>query len=214
MRACVFECRHNCVSMWRQAREGTVRVAIWPFWNRFLEIKWFGHLAFSWPFFNLEENDIFLGLFWLNFNETSNILWYSKTYLIYFGKFSSKIWPSFGLFHHLRIWPFFKLLNAKFGLFYFLEPGNPGYGEPEKGFETNRIKSFIKWSNIKNPPKIRLEIPRRLLFLWIEKKTFHVCQWCRSFEKFIFNLLTFEKIAKFNLIKSIKNNYFKRMWNY
>ncbi len=36
-----------------------------------------------------------------------------------------KIWPLFGLFHHMRIWPFLKLLKAKFGLFYFLGPGNP-----------------------------------------------------------------------------------------
>ncbi len=46
------------------------------FWNSFLEIKGFGHLAFSWPFLNLEENSIFLGLFWQNFNKTYNILWY------------------------------------------------------------------------------------------------------------------------------------------
>ncbi len=89
------------------------------FWNSFLEIRGFGHLAFSWPFFNLEENSIFLGLFWQNFNKTYNILWYFKIFLIYFGKFSLKIWPLFGRFHHLRIWPFLTLLMAKFGLFIF-----------------------------------------------------------------------------------------------
>jgi hypothetical protein len=31
-------------------------------------------LAFSWPFFNLEENSIFLSLFWLNFNKSYNTL--------------------------------------------------------------------------------------------------------------------------------------------
>jgi hypothetical protein len=45
--------------------------------------------------------------------------------LIYFGKFSFKIWPLFDLFRHLGIWPFLKLLMAKFGLFNFLGPGNP-----------------------------------------------------------------------------------------
>ncbi len=65
------------------------------FWNSFLEIEGFGHLAFSWPFFNLEENSIFLGLFWQNFNKTYKILWYFKKILIYFRKFSYKIWPFF-----------------------------------------------------------------------------------------------------------------------
>ncbi len=107
-----------------------IRVVIWAlkrpnqpyfafFWNSFLEIKWFGHLAFSWPFFNLEENVFFSGRFWLNVNKTYNILWYFKIYLIYLCKFSLKIWPLFGLFHHLKFWPFLKLLMAKFGLFYF-----------------------------------------------------------------------------------------------
>ncbi len=91
------------------------------FWSSFLEIKWFGHLAF----FNLEENSIFLGLIWLNFNKSYSILWYFKIYLIYFSKFSLKIWPLLGLFYHLKIWPFLKLLIAKFGLLNFLGPGNP-----------------------------------------------------------------------------------------
>jgi hypothetical protein len=89
------------------------------FWNSFLEIKWFGHLAFSWPFFNLEENSIFLGLFWLNFNKTYNTLWNFKIYLLNFGRFSLKIWPLFGLFHHLRIWPFLNCLRPNLAFFIF-----------------------------------------------------------------------------------------------
>ncbi len=88
------------------------RVAIWPFLIQFSRNK------MIWPFglfFNLEENSVFLGLFWLNFNKTSNIFWFFKIYLIYFGKFSLKIWP-FIPFENLA---FFKLLMAKFGLFYF-----------------------------------------------------------------------------------------------
>ncbi len=34
--------------------------------------------------------------------------------MIYFGKFSLKIWPLFGLFPHFRIWPFLNKLMAKF----------------------------------------------------------------------------------------------------
>ncbi len=97
------------------------------FWNSFLEIKWFGHLDFSWLFFNLEDNSIFLSLFWLNFNKTYNTLWYFKFFLIYFGKFSLKIWPLFGLLHHMRIWPFLKLFTAKFGLFYFFGTWQPWF---------------------------------------------------------------------------------------
>ncbi len=76
------------------------------FWNSFLEIKWFGHLAFSWPFFNLEENSIFLGLFWINFSKTYNILWCFKkiwyilvNFLWKFGLYLAffTIWE-FGLF--------------------------------------------------------------------------------------------------------------------
>ncbi len=89
------------------------------FWNSFLEIKWFGHLAFSWPFFNLEENSIFLSLFWLNFNKSNNILWYFKNFMIYFRKISLKIWPLFGLFHHLRIWPFLKLHGQIWSFLFF-----------------------------------------------------------------------------------------------
>ncbi len=89
---------------------------IWTFWNSFLEIKWFGLFL---AFFNLEENSIFFSLFWLNFNKSYNTLWYFKNFLIYFSKFSLKIWPLFGLFHHLRIWNFLKLLMAEFGLFCF-----------------------------------------------------------------------------------------------
>jgi hypothetical protein len=46
--------------------------------------------------------------------------------LIYFGKFSLKIWPLFGLFHHLRIWPFFETAYGPICPFYFLGPGSPG----------------------------------------------------------------------------------------
>jgi hypothetical protein len=53
---------------------------------------------------------------------------YLKIFKNIFGKFSSK----FGLFHHLRIWPFLKLIMAKFGLFYFLGPGNPGISVKRK----------------------------------------------------------------------------------
>ncbi len=39
----------------------------WPFWNSLPEIKRFSHLAIFWPFSDLEENRIFLGLFWRHF---------------------------------------------------------------------------------------------------------------------------------------------------
>ncbi len=105
-------------------------IAIWPlkrpnqpnlsfFWKSFLEIKWFGHLAFSWPYFNLEENSIFLVLFWLNFNEASNILWYFKIYLIYFGKFSLKIWPLFGIFQFFGTWQPWYYLPTKVANWHF-----------------------------------------------------------------------------------------------
>ncbi len=79
------------------------------FCNSFLELKWFCHLPFSWPFFNIEEKSIFLGLFWLNFNKKCNILQYFKIYLIYFGKIYIEnlafftIWE-FGLFWNC-LWP-------------------------------------------------------------------------------------------------------------
>ncbi len=113
-------------------RHMKTRVAIWPF------LKQFSRNKMIWPFFNLEENGIFLGLFWLNFNETSNILWYFKISLTYFGRFSLKIWPIFGLFHHLRIW-LFKLFKAKFGPFSFLGPGNP---------DKDRSKTFLSWKHL------------------------------------------------------------------
>jgi hypothetical protein len=47
-----------------------------------------------WLFFDLEKC-IFLGLFWLDFGKTCNILRKSKINLIYFGKFSLQIWPFF-----------------------------------------------------------------------------------------------------------------------
>ncbi len=93
------------------------------FWNSFLEIKWFGHLAFSWPFFNSKENSIFLGLFRLNFNKNttfysiSKFIWYI---LVNFRWKFGLFWPFlafFGLFHNIRIWLFLKRLMAKFGLF-------------------------------------------------------------------------------------------------
>ncbi len=74
-------------------------------------------------FFNLEENRIILGLFWLNFNKTYHILWYFKIYLIHFGNFSLKIWPLFCLFYHLRILTFFEVANGQIWPFYFLRPG-------------------------------------------------------------------------------------------
>ncbi len=92
-----------------------------PFWNSFLKIKWFGRLVFSWPFFNLEENSVFLGLFWLHFYKTYYILGFFKICLIYFGKFSLKIWPLFGPFPHFRIWPF-HLLGPDNPVFRFLYP--------------------------------------------------------------------------------------------
>ncbi len=66
-------------------------------------------------FLDLNENRIFFGLFWQNFYKTYNILWYSKLNLIYFGKFSLKIWPLF-TFENLA---FLRLLMAEFGLFIF-----------------------------------------------------------------------------------------------
>ncbi len=98
---------------------------IWPFLKQFSRNKMIWPFGLFLAFFNLEENSIFLSLFWLNFNKSYNTLWYFKNFMIYFSKFSLKIWPLLGLFHHLRIWPFLKLLMAKFGLFYFLGPGNP-----------------------------------------------------------------------------------------
>ncbi len=90
---------------------------IWPFWNSFLERKWFGHLVFSWPFFNLEENSIFLGLFWLNFKETvydiSKFIWY-----IFFENLAF-IWPLFGLYLAF-IWPFSPFENLAFFIFWDL----------------------------------------------------------------------------------------------
>jgi hypothetical protein len=58
-----------------------------------LLLKQFSRNKMIWLFFNLEENSIFLELFWLNFNKTFNILRYFEISLIYFGKFSLKIWP-------------------------------------------------------------------------------------------------------------------------
>ena len=135
--------------------EGPAWVAIWPLKGQISLIwpflKQFSRNKMIWPFFNLEENGIFLGLFWLNFNETSNILWYFKISLTYFGRFSLKIWPIFGLFHHLRIWPFLKLLMAKFGLFYFLGPGNPVFWVSVVSGQQFRVKKRLKktfWKEI------------------------------------------------------------------
>jgi hypothetical protein len=46
-----------------------------------------------------------------------------QNFLIYFGIFSLKIWP----FSPIENLAFFKLLKAKFGLFYFLGPGKPAH---------------------------------------------------------------------------------------
>jgi hypothetical protein len=90
------------------------------FWNSFLEIKWFGHLAFSWPFFNLKENSFFLGLFWLNFNKNttfysiSKFIWYIfVNFRLKFGLFLAFFWP----FSQYKNLAFLKRLMAKFGLF-------------------------------------------------------------------------------------------------
>jgi hypothetical protein len=109
--------RCNCVSH--------NRVVIWPFFKQFSRNKRIWSFGIFLAFFQSWRKKNFLGIFWQNFNKTYNILWYFKIVLIHFGKFSFKIWPLFGLFHHLRIWPFLTLLMAKFGLFYFLGPGNP-----------------------------------------------------------------------------------------
>ena len=49
----------------------------------------------------------------------------NSKFLVILTIFLKKIWPLLGLFSFLRIWPFLKLLKAKFGLFYFLGPGIP-----------------------------------------------------------------------------------------
>ena len=65
---------------------------------------------------------------------------------MYFNKFLKKIWPLFGLFSFLRIWPFLKLLMAKFGLFYFFGPGNPDVellsNEKRRERERERAKGY------------------------------------------------------------------------
>ncbi len=66
-------------------------------WNN----DWFGQgcqfsrnkMILQFGLFSIMNKNIFLGPFWINFNKTCNILWYSKIYLIYFGKFSMKICP-------------------------------------------------------------------------------------------------------------------------
>ncbi len=89
---------------------------IWPSWNSFLEIKWFCHY---WPSFNIEENSNFLGLFWLNFNKTYNILKNSKIYLIYFLlKFS--LYLTF-----ITIWKSGLFWNGSWQNLFFLGHGNP-----------------------------------------------------------------------------------------
>ena len=49
-----------------------------------------------------------------------------------------KIWPLFGLFSFFRIWPFLKLLMAKFGLLYIFGPGNPDTRGEEREDERER----------------------------------------------------------------------------
>jgi hypothetical protein len=75
----------------------------------FLEIKWFGHLAF-WIFFPVLYCSIFLGLFWLNFKKTDNII---RIYLFNCGKFLLNLglyWSSFTTIGKID---FFNLLMAK-----------------------------------------------------------------------------------------------------
>jgi hypothetical protein len=74
-----------------------------------------------WSFFDLDENSIYFGLFWQNFYKKYKIFCYSKIYLIYFGKFSLKIWPFF-TFENLA---FLETTNGQIWPFYFLGPGNP-----------------------------------------------------------------------------------------
>ncbi len=85
-------------------------------------------MAFSWPFFNLEENNIFLGLFWLNstkhptFYDISKFIWYILVHFL--GKFG--LYLAF-----FTIWEFGLFLNClrpNLAFFYFLGPGNPGVG--------------------------------------------------------------------------------------
>jgi hypothetical protein len=85
-------------------------------------LKQFSRNKIIWPFlafFNPEENSIFLSLFWQNVNKIYNILWKSKNYFINLEKFYLEIWPLFSLFSHLGMWPFLKMLMAKFGIFIF-----------------------------------------------------------------------------------------------
>jgi hypothetical protein len=138
------------------------------FWNSFLEIKWFGHLAFSWPFFNLEENSIFLGLFWLNFNKIYNILWYFKkkiwyilvNFLLKFGLYLAffTIWE-FGLFWNC-LWP-----NLAFFIFGTWQP-----------WEGGREREWRRYSNdvvlTKQNSNLFQFTPKNLNLLILQRATF------------------------------------------
>jgi len=100
------------------------------------------HLAFFetvcqnkmlWPFchflafLNVDKNSIFYGLFWKIMNKFWAFYDSLNFNLVILTIFFREIWPLFGLFSFLRIWPFLKLLMAKFGLFNFFGPGNPAH---------------------------------------------------------------------------------------
>ncbi len=87
------------------------------FWNSFIEMKWISHLALSWPFFKLEENSILLGLFWLNFNKTYIISWYSKFVWNILENFLWKFSHKYLAFFHIWEFGLLKLLMTKYGLF-------------------------------------------------------------------------------------------------
>jgi len=88
-------------------------VQIWLFWNSLPDIRWFGHF---WPFLILKKIVYFEAYIW-EMSKTCNVLWNSNPESCCFNDFLKKI----VLFSFLRIWPFLKLLMAKFGLFIILD---------------------------------------------------------------------------------------------
>jgi len=104
-------------------------VAIWPFWNGLPEIKIFGHLIIFWPFLKIKENSIYLKP---TFEKSVQNLQYFMKFLLWNLFFLTNFWRKFGLFSFMKIWPFLKLLIAKFSLFKFFWTWQP-WAEEEKG---------------------------------------------------------------------------------
>ncbi len=78
-----------------------------------------------WPFLNVDKNSIFQGFVLTNLSKFGTVYEILNFYLVILTQFLKKIWPLFGLFSFFKIWPFLKLLMAKFGLLNFFGPGNP-----------------------------------------------------------------------------------------